>query len=1065
MKIGGRMVVHLFFALALLALNLPLGFASLQSPTATLAGRVVDPNREVVTGAKVEATNEETNVTVSAETSADGRFVLPNLPTGRYRVTVQKEGFQTIVKPDVDLHVQDHVSLNFTMDVGSVVQSVTVEAGTSAIRTQSATVGTLIDRQFVENLPDNGRGFQTLIEQTPGTVITKSTGANLGQFSVNGQRADANYFTIDGVSGNVAINNGTKSLSQTASGNAPGFSALGGTNNLVSIDALQEFRILTSTYAPEFGRTPGAQVSVVTRSGTNDFHGSLFDYFRNDALDANNWFNNANRLPKAPERQNDFGGVFGGPVFLPWFGASHRYDGRNRTFFFFSYEGLRLLQPQTASNVEVPSLAMRQGAPASLQPLLNAFPLPNGAVLPMGLAQFSASYSNPSTLDATSIRIDHTANRRVTIFGRYNNSPSESSTRSAGALGNLSNMLVTEFNIQTLTAGATISISPRVINEVRANYSRFEGDGFNTLDNFGGAAPPTTASFFPSGFSPANGEIQLILGFGGSPGLSLGKIAANVQRQFNLVDNISMVKASHEMKFGIDYRRLSPVFDPQAYFQTARFTNSAAVSHGTAFSATIQAFQGTRPLFTNFSAFAQDTWRATSRLTLTYGLRWDVNPAPSEANGSLPFTFNGLDNPATLTLAPRGTLLYKTTYNNFAPRAGIAYQLSQSKGWETVLRGGAGIFYDLGNAQAGSAFIGFPNTTSKTLANVPYPLAGAAALPASFSLAPMPGAFFEVFDTNVKLPRTYQWNVAVEQSLGTKQTISATYVGAIGRDLMRRTGIRTLPAAFAGDQVFLDSSDGTSDYHALQLQFQRRLSRGLQALTSYSWSHSIDDASDDIASSILSGRGPSDFDIRHAFSAGISYDIPSPSEGVARALLGHWSLDSSIRAQSATPVNVLASSTPIVLSGLQANVRPNLVPGIPLYLNDPTAPGGRRFNDTVDPSRPGCKGPFCPPAAGQQGTLPRNALRGFPVYQFDVALRRQLKFTERLNLQLRADFFNIFNHPNFGDPNNILTSSAFGRATTLYAQGLGSGGTGGGLNPLYQIGGPRSIQLALRLQF
>jgi hypothetical protein len=268
------------------------------------------------------------------------------------------------------------------------------------------------------NLPLNGRTFQTLIMLTPGIVVTPAAYDDQGQFSVNGQRADGNYFTVDGVSANFGVT-GYPALVQTAGGALPALTVQGGTNSLVSADALEEFRVQTSSFAPAFGRTPGGQVSIVTRSGTNRFHGTVFDYFRNDVLDANDWFNgytNSPPLPKAKERQNDFGGVLVGPLL------------KDKAFFFFSYEGLRLRQPSTQETV-VPDSASRQNAPSSMQPFLNVFPIANGAELGNGLAQFNASYSDPSSLNAYSIRLDHAISSKLSLFGRYDYSPSQSSVR------------------------------------------------------------------------------------------------------------------------------------------------------------------------------------------------------------------------------------------------------------------------------------------------------------------------------------------------------------------------------------------------------------------------------------------------------------------------------------------------------------------------------------------------------------------------------------------------------------------------------------------------------------
>src|SRR5262252_11172012 len=317
-----------------------------QSTNGSITGRVTDPSHAVIADARVTAVNIGTNFRYEAATNSSGEYYLTNLPPGSYSLEVEKTGFKKLLRPDVTLHVQDALVIDFEMTLGPSKESVTVEAGAPLVNTSDATVSTLIDRKFVEDLPLNGRSFQTLIMLTPGVVVTQTAFDDQGQFSVNGQRADANYFTVDGVSANFGVT-GYFPLVQTAGGALPALSVSGGTNSLVSVDAMQEFRIQTSSFAPEFGRTPGGQISIVTRSGTNAFHGTLFEYFRNDVLDAKDWFANFNNLRKPAERQNDFGGVFGGPIL------------KERMFFFFSYEGLRLRQPFTHQTA-VPDMASRQ---------------------------------------------------------------------------------------------------------------------------------------------------------------------------------------------------------------------------------------------------------------------------------------------------------------------------------------------------------------------------------------------------------------------------------------------------------------------------------------------------------------------------------------------------------------------------------------------------------------------------------------------------------------------------------------------------------------------------------
>jgi len=1047
-----------------------------QSTNGSLSGRIADPSKAVIADAKIAAISVSSNFRYEATTSASGEYYLASLPPGSYRLEIEKSGFKKLIKPDVVLHVQDALGIDFEMTVGEVSETVTATADVLPVDTRSATVSTVVDRAFVEDIPLNGRSFQTLILLTPGVVVTSTALNDQGQFSVNGQRRDANYFTVDGVSANFGVT-GFFPLLQSGGGALPALTAWGGTNSLVSVDALQEFRIQTSSFAPEFGRTPGGQVSIVTRSGTNAFHGTLFEYFRNDLLDAKDWLANFNHLRKPAERQNDFGGVVGGPVF------------KDKTFFFFSYEGLRLRQPVTQTTA-VPDAASRQLAPADMQPFLNAYPVANGAAMSPGLAQFNASYSNPSSLDAYSIRLDRIISSKLSLFARYDYAPSDLDQRGAPfTVTALSTRDLGDSAVHTFTVGITQLIKPEVTNELRANYSNHRlGTDFD-MDDFGGAVPLPDSLLFPMGFSSKDSGFLLLINGVGEYGQ--GKAATDEQRQVNLIDNLSVTKAGHQLKFGGDYRWLAPFSSPFSYRPFVQFlgvacppapsscagyalsgTAPGAASTTAAF-AQPSTFEAVALLSQNFAFYGQDTWKITPRLTVTYGLRLDINPPLKGKNpASDPFAVVGVNNPATIALAPRGTPLYDTTYGNVAPRTGLAYQLRQAANSSTVLRAGFGMFYDLGQGTSGGATGSFPFSASRSLSFVPFPLSRQNAAPPAITTNP-PAPNIVVADPHLKLPRTYQWNVALEQTLGSSQSLSLTYIGAIGRDLLRVTNLFNPNPDF--QFVSLTNNTATSDYHALQLKFQRRLSRGLQALASYSFSHSIDIASTDSSANSVNtpgaitnpniDRGNSDFDIRHSFTAGVTYDLPAPgSQKVVRSLFGGWSLDSFILARSAPPLDVVTGT--VFAGGVALNPRPNVVPGVPLELFGSQYPGGKIFNGAAFSAPP--KGPQ---GNLQQGNFGRNVLRGFGATQADVGLQRQFHLTEKLGLRFRSEFFNIFNHPNFGNPNNSLAgcpqscNPLFGRSTQTLASSLGSGGANGGFNPLYQIGGPRSIQLALKLQF
>ncbi len=1096
------------FIFLLISSLLCLSQAIAQSPNGTINGIVLDPSGAAIPGAEIVVISDGTGVQYATRANGIGVYVVSNLPPGPYRIQVSNSGFKTIIKPDIVIHVQDALAINFTLPIGAASEIVTVRGGASMIDTESATVSTVVDRQFAENLPMNGRSFQTLIELAPGVVLTSSSANDGGQFSVNGQRPESNYWMVDGVSANIGVSSG--SLSGNGFGGALGsFSVLGGTNSLVSVDALQEFRIQTSTYAPEFGRTPGGQISILTRSGMDQFHGTSFDYFRNDILDANNWFNTSvsPALPKSQERQNDFGGTFSGPVL------------KDRTFFFFSYEGLRLRLPQTALTT-VPDASFTPGgttdsrgnAVPSLQPYLNAFPLPNPASpeimvacdpatnpscpssrhKPTGSAALNASYSNPARLDAYSLRIDHRQNDKLSFFARYNYSPSELDQRGAGQA--LSTVTSSRITTQTATLGGTSIFSSTTTNDLRFNYSQVNASSRSALDNFGGAVPLGSLPL-PSPFTGENASFQFQIFSLTNKGsfFSEGRSANNIQRQINIVENLSSQEGPHSLKFGIDFRRLSPLSDPAIYRQLGFFLNVPSAGAGNTAGSLVLSARPTALLFKNLGVFGQDTWRIRRYLTITYGLRWDVDFTPSATSGPNLEAVTGYDlqNLSNLALAPAGTPPFRTRYNNIAPRLGAAYQISHRQQWETVLRGGIGIFYDLATSQAGNAFniSSYPFGSISILSPSSFPLApGDAAPPPIVPPNASNGQELYAFDPNLRLPYTLEWNVAVEQSLGEQQSVSGSYIGSAGRRLLQAAVINSPNANLS--QASLFGNTASSEYNALQLQFKRRMSHGLQALASYTWSHSIDDGSAGSygnSSNILAGtfnsnanRGSSDFDIRHTFSTGLTYDLPATKvNAFANSVLHGWSLQSFVLARSAPPVDVFDNAF-FQLNNVATSIRPDIVPGQPLYVLGSQCvvvfgspcPGGKGLNPAAFEDPPVDSATGLPL---RQGNLGRNVLRGFGATQWDLGVHRDFPIHEALKLQFRAEMFNVLNHPNFGPPNGAFLSpqnggpAGFGVSTQMLGQSLSSGfggnSGGGAFNPLYQIGGPRSVQFALKLTF
>jgi hypothetical protein len=1057
-----------------------IGAISLLAQDVQVSGRVTDTTGAVIPKAKIEVRNQATSASRSTTTNADGLYVVPFLTPGTYTIAADAGGFKRFEQTDVQLDVAQQGTVDLKLEVGTQSDAVTVSASAPLTNTSDASVSTVVDRQFVENLPLNGRSLQSLIALSPGVVSSPSaeTG-DQGQLSVAGQRAGSNYFTIDGVSANFAAPQ-TRWSGQATNGGLLAFSALGSTNSLVSVDALQEFRLETSTYAPEFGRESGAQAVLVTRSGTNRFHGSGFDYLRNDAFNANDWFANSTAQPKPRERQNDFGGVLGGPIV------------KDKTFFFFSYEGLRAVEPNFIID-DVPSLAARAAAPPNIQTILNGFPLPNGPSTGVDLSQLAASASNSARLDATSLRIDHALNSKMTLFGRYDHSPSH--LTQAGCNFTLSMSCQKGVTIDTGTLGFTTILTPTITNDFHFNYSRASAVSSFDLSNFGGAVIPPMSSLFPSFVTPSIGFSGIYIFTGRNVGLYDGQYSNHTNRQANIIDTVEVSHGTHSMKFGFDFRRLTPTTTApiSQFFDWSYGGNPMpALISGEPpdYSAVYQGPTPPKLLFHNFSAYAQDNWKVSRRLTLTYGLRWDYNPPPTEASGNT-YAFNEVTNLATATLLPKGSPLWHGQWKNFAPRVGASYLLRQSAERPTVVRVGFGQFYDLGTATAGFLDNGygyFPYSLGTVLCNYGTGPDCTSTVPYGGSQPPyvltQPYVNMRAFDPHLKLPYSLEWNIAIEQALSANQTFKVTYLGSAGRNLLRDDVYGNANPIVT--TLYLTRNTGYSNYDALQLQYQRRLSRGLQALISYSWSHSLDTNSSDVSQvgsgsfvglpsggyNVRQDYGNSDFDIRQAFSAAVTYNLPAThiEQPFVRAVLNNWSIDSINTARTGMPFDVEYNpANPGPYTDGQGDVfpfRPNVVPGQSIWTSDSNAPGGKVLNAAA----------FTIPSALQQGTESRNSIRGFPLVEIDLAIRRQFNISERVHLQFRAEGYNIINHPNFGNPlNNMGTCAQGSPCTPIYGwgtsqamlnQSLGAGGFyGSGFGSLYQVGGPRSLQLSMKILF
>jgi hypothetical protein len=708
--------------------------------------------------------------------------------------------------------------------------------------------------------------------------------------------------------------------------------------------------------------------------------------------------------------------------------------------------------PQTASGNFYTAAARANVAPV-FQPLLAAMPLPNGPLNSDGLtAPLTVAYSDPSYLDSYSLRIDSNLNRRMTLFGRFNHAPSTESTHDFSTLGNVGS------NVDSLTLGATTSFGPEKLSDFRANWSHADAPSWTSMVPFYGAVPPPVSTMYPPGYNSDTYGFGFVAD-GSDGGVGNGRNVES-QRQLEFVDTFSLSSGTHLIRFGVDFRQLTPTIggSPGATVISSYPQMQAGIAGSVLLSnnATItgRAY--------NYSLFGQDVWKATRRLTLTYGLRWEINtPFGSITPGKPLYEVNSIFNSLPFGLTPVSTL-WHTRFNNFAPRVGVAYQATP----QTMVRGGFGLFYDIGigGGIAGTAHF-FPYEAANFgVGPVPFDLNSPTFAPIPFTLIPNAStAYMDAVDPNLQLPVVYEWNTALQRAFGRNQSLTVTYVGSHGSRLLREDVISY--NSTGAPEIFATHNADWSNYTALQAEFQRRMSHGLQVLASYALANSKDTNSTDVCQCTYTDSvkevnpaadyGPSDFDLRQAFSAAVSYQIPSPDLGkVGRAVFGDWALYGLLHINSALPFKILSGSFSPVFGNYAT--RPDVVPGEPFYVPYPQ-PGGRILNPAA----------FTSPPDGDYGNLPRNYFRGFPINQTDLAIGRRFVFSERASLDFRAEYFNVFNHPMFAPPsynfNSFVGRPDFGQITGTINDDLGSGP--GSLTPLYQIGGPRSGQLSLKLEF
>ncbi len=1098
------------FALVLVCMPMMAGvsIARAQESHAALLGKITDQARAGVAGAKITVTAVETGLARTVATDREGNYRVALLPAGIYTLKVEASGFTSREQPDLILRVGDQRRIDVVLSLGQVNEIVTVEAPI----TDSAvsTLSTAVPSERVRALPLNGRQLQELALTAPGVsasggfrssafnqfgLATPNDG-NGGAFSVNGAPSRANGFFLDGVDINIPEQG------------VIAFPPL--------VEATREFQIQTSVFNAEYGRYSGSIINLVTKSGGNSWHGSVYEFFRNDALDANDFFNNSNGLPRSVLKQNQFGFTLGGPI------------RKNRHFIFGNYEGNRVRQGTGPFASNLPTIDQRSGrlnytsftdangngrfdageltAPATLnlagriapitRAVLDGFiPLPNATT---SGANYIANGIQRMTEDAFTIRADSRLTDRDTLTARYLYDDQRqfypfdiffiSAALPAFPFPNPERR-------HSLALSHTHSFSDNLINEFRFGLNH----QINPIPS-GTTVDPATIGL-PNG-APQNEfgrglPIIRVAGFGGTAGQPLTDnlgASTTTRNLFQFIDNFTWTSGRHTFEFGGEIRRAQ--IDSEQYRPLRGSLNFNGSRHGVinptvpgnasvaaladfllglpaqAVISSADPFRGFRT--TAFSGYVQDEWRVTDRLTLNLGLRYEIDAPLTEVNGLLSNLIPGVGN---FVVGSRELPdLHRFDKNNFAPRVGFAYRLSQDGKW--TLRAGAGIFYDNGVLQ--DRF-----RTART--NAPFAITAIDNNPAPFPADNSPATTFTrllgsgqatsaaSIDVNYRTPLAYQYNLNVQRELKRNLLAEVAYVGRRGLNASRIVNINQVVAAnsaattqfglpvgsrpfnnpsvpagarFAND-IIQQQYDGQSTYHSLQARLEQRLSNGTSFLASYTWSKSIDNVSgigtgaDDLAQdsyNLGAQRGLSNFDIPHRFVLSSTWALPigrgrrffNDAHPFILALISDWQVNSITTYQSGQPFTVTVGSFDSITQ--TTNRRP-------IQVSDPLSnvPRGFSFNPLA----------FIAPPPGLLGSVGRNTLRGDGFVNTDFGLLRNFHIAplgEGGILQFRAESFNVNNQANFTFPVTTLSNNSFGRF-------VGNSTS------------PRVLQFALKLQF
>ncbi len=1085
---------------------------SAQTDSGRLVGTVSDPAGAVVSGATVKVVNQRTGIERSVTSSESGIYIVPQLSPAPYTVTASSPGLGPNSVSNVVISVGQERTLNLVIQPASTTQEITVSGGSLAVlETSSAALGTNVSAREVAELPLNGRQLSQLYLQAPGAVNSGS--GTFDDIRFSGRANEQNAVRFDGIEGGSIIDTSPGNLN----GEQSSFFRL-----QTSLENVQEFRVDSTNYPAEYGTGTGGQISIVTKSGSNVVHGSLFEYLRNNAMDARDYFDARSGGPQAPLRLNQFGGSIGGSAI------------KDKLFYFFSIETLkqRIASAKTEGTL---SLAARARAVPAIQPLLAAFPLGNVRTANADIDLVTRTL--PTTVDEYSggARIDYRLSDKYTAYVRY--------FRDQGYATQIYDVSGSGLNTtaapQNLVATFNQVLTPTLLNETKV--------GLNLAKTrYNGLAPQGTGVDFSNIAVNIGGSVALpgIAGQGNSAGyvtpagLNRANSASNGRGQpytnYSLayIDNLSYLKGTHNMKFGFEYRKIqirtdrlggaTYTFNSPTDFLANNLASVqvlADLSQPSPFNGIGGIHQGDQHYLIGY---AQDEWKVRPSITISYGLRYEYYSVMNESRNR-----DVIFNIVTGTLDDPKKPFYNSSKLNFGPRLAISWAPTALDN-KTVIRVGSGYYYGPGQEEDQIQPIESDRVIRTLSSGVSYPVSIPAVI-AGFDINSTSASFQpRAYAPGYQIPeKILQYTFSIEQQLPGQAVFTAAYVGSQGRNLFLRsiankiTSVDTNPTTGAAiinrefgnrfAEVDYKTSGGRDHYDALQLSLNRRYSSGFTMGSQYTWGHSIGNTSGSNEArtaannyNFAADHGDNNFDIRHSFNASALYELPfghgkkyaSSMNPVAQTILGGWQLGGIFNARSGVPIEVNITrpdvvyrdnvtgaiyTSPVVQNGVvrttavvnvpgggnSRNVRrPDYVAGVAPYVQTST---GFFINPAA----------FSLPAPGTFGNLARNALKGPHLTQLDLTLDKKFRVTERANVEFRAEIYNIMNHPNFAVPASRLGAGLpagtanLGAANTLQpGQAFNSAAAGGTFGLLTSTvsqfigqGTNRQIQLALRLNF